>query len=90
MPSPGLDEPTDLPPPYVEDDDYDVYLFYPSVSSRLLFPVNGTSDITNETTCSLKTFQQHDATLPPYRTSNPERTVDELDVPVDLPSVSLV
>lgn len=85
---------TDLPPPYVEDDDYDVYLFYPSISPRLLIPANGLADTVVGTTYGLtKAPQRLDSRLPPYPSPSlleGIQTVDELEVVTDLPSVCLL
>lgn len=85
---------TDLPPPYVEDDDYDVYLFYPSISPRLLIPANGLADTVVGTTYGLmKASQRLDSSLPPYPSPSileDVRTVDELEAVTDLPSVCLL
>ena len=84
------------PPPYTEDDDYDVFLFYASLSPGLLIPVNEPVENPYRLT---KHRQQLDHVLPSYSLSSSlestsvahVQTVDglELETAGDLLSVRL-
>lgn len=80
-------EDRDPPPPYEEDEEYDEYLFFPSISSHILFPVDVAENLAVAVQPYLPAIQQSPvSTAPSYPwTSASEvdtRTVDELE-PVD-------
>ena len=79
-------EPEDLdpPPPYIEDEDYDVYLFYPSISTCVLVPVDGAPVLSLEATNGLAPATNTSEDLSPAYTSLASdvdsQSLDELDV----------
>ncbi|GJE99649.1 hypothetical protein PsYK624_159200 [Phanerochaete sordida] len=74
-------EDMDPPPPYVEDDDYDVYLFYPSISSRALVPTNGAPPF-KAAEAPVIVPERTYSSLPTYQSSanDDNHVVEELDV----------
>ncbi|EKM61264.1 uncharacterized protein PHACADRAFT_247755 [Phanerochaete carnosa HHB-10118-sp] len=77
-------EDLDPPPPYIEDDDYDVYMFYPSISSQILIPVHGAPFVPFEATDSpILAPEGSNNFLPAYRSSasgDESQSLDELGI----------
>lgn len=76
----------DPPPAYdADDDDYDLYLYIPSISSRLI-PVEGSPEITLELeNLGTAAHQSSETILPPYKSSSSDVgtqtvQVDEFEV----------